>query len=65
MLSDSAVVVERNKKKYALVGLCVFNDISSEILESNFGLIDIHKSRTVYEITDEKKYMLAKIKYGI
>ncbi len=65
MFSDEAILLEIDGKKYAFLNLCTFRDIDNKTLESNFGLIDIIKTKSVYEIKDEKKYMLAKIKYGI
>jgi hypothetical protein len=68
-LSDEILVIEANGKKYAALSLVMFSDIPIEkrieIVESHFGLKDIHKTKSLYEIVDEKKLLLAKIKYGI
>jgi hypothetical protein len=65
-----------NGKQYALVPLCTFHDIPSvnnqfgykfrsEVIEEQYGLRDIVYTLNLFEITDPKKIMLAKIKYGI
>lgn len=70
----TAVEVTIDGKNYAFLPICVFDDIpvgieakefKYEAIETKFGLRDMFASKTVYEITDMKKYMLAKIKYGI
>ena len=66
---NEALIVEKDGRKYALLPLCTFNDIptkdrDNQILEQ-FGLRDLICSKSLYEIVDEKKMMLAKIKYEI
>jgi len=67
--SQEILIIEANGKKYAAVGLITFHDIPienrNETILNNFGLKDIYRSASLYEIVDEKKMMLAKIKYGI
>jgi hypothetical protein len=69
IFSNEAIFVEKNGKKYALLPLCIFHDIASKskdtALVEQFGLKDICCSKSLYEIVDEKKLILAKIKYGI
>lgn len=66
---EEADVLEKNGKKYALLPLCIFHDIPIESRDftviNQFGLIDTYESKSLYEITDEKKFMLAKIKYNV
>ena len=56
-------------KQYALIPLCLFHDIDDmlrhDIVEKQFGLMDTFSSMNIYEITDPKKVMLMKIKYGV
>lgn len=59
-------------KNYALVPLCTFHDIEptadkfrSEIVKETFGMLDKNFTFSVFEITDPKKVMLARIKYGM
>ena len=66
---NEMIIVEKNGKKYALLPLTMFHDmqVANRDLEimKQFGLRDTICSKSLYEITDEKKLMLAKIKYGI
>jgi hypothetical protein len=66
---NEMIIVEKNGKTYALLPLTIFHDmpVANRDLEirKQFGLRDIVCSKSLYEITDEKKLMLAKIKYGI
>jgi hypothetical protein len=69
MHRNEAVIVEKDGRKYAFLPLCTFNDIPTndrdkQILEQ-FGLKDLICSKSLYEIVDEKKLMMAKIKYEI
>jgi hypothetical protein len=69
MYSKEAVIVEKNGKKYAFLPLTIFHDMpetdrDKQILEQ-FGLRDLICSKSVYEIVDEKKLMMARIKYEI
>jgi len=56
-------------KEYALIPLCFFHDIDTQIrhdvIENQFGLMDTFSSQSLYEITDRKKLMMLKIKYGV
>lgn len=66
---NEIITFEKNGKTYALLPLTMFHDLpvvnrDLEILKQ-FGLRDTICSKSLYEITDEKKLMLAKIKYGI
>jgi len=67
--SNEGIFIEKNGKKYVLLPLCIFHDIPSkdryEAILNQFGLKDAHSSKTLYEIVDEKKLILANIKYGI
>ena len=67
--SEEILILESNGKKYAAVSLIMFHDIPlesrHETVLKNFGLKDIYRAKSLYEIVDEKKMMLAKIKYGI
>ena len=69
IFSNEAIFVETNGKKYALLPLCIFHDIPTEnrytALVEQFGLKDACCSKSLYEIVDEKKLILANIKYGI
>lgn len=68
-----AVEVTIDGKEYAILPLCSFPDIKSGVdyksksdaVEDKFGLTDLFSARSLYEITNKRKYMLAKIKYGI
>ena len=66
---EEAVILEKNGKKYALLPLCIFHDLPTRDrhldIKKQFGLVDIHETKTVYEIVDESKFMLAKIKYNV
>jgi hypothetical protein len=69
MHRNEAVIVEKDGRKYAFLPLTIFNDMpikdrDEKILEQ-FGLKDLICSKSLYEIVDEKKLMLAKIKYEI
>jgi hypothetical protein len=77
-LRDKLIEITIGEKQYALVPLCTFNDIQaitedknrvyvfqSQIIEERFGLKDMVNTVQLYEVTDHKKVMLAKIKYGI
>jgi hypothetical protein len=67
--SNEAIIIEKNEKKYALLPLCLFHDIETidrnTTLMNQFGLKDMTCSKSLYEIVDEKKLILANIKYGI
>jgi hypothetical protein len=67
--SNDAIFVEKGGKTYALLPLTIFHDMPSKNRETEllkqFGLKDACCSKSLYEITDEKKFILAKIKYGI
>jgi hypothetical protein len=59
-------------KEYALVPLCTFDDMTkldffdrNKAIEDRFGLKDTICSFNLYEVSDPKKVMMAKIKYGI
>ena len=56
-------------KTFALVPLCMFHDMPSEDrserIKEQFGLIDHLYSYNLFEITDRKKLMMLKLKYGI
>ena len=56
-------------KPFALVPLCMFHDMPSENrserIKEQFGLIDQYFSYSLFEITDRKKLMMLKLKYGI
>ena len=69
IFSNEAIFVEKNGKKYALLPLCIFHDMPSKdryaAILNQFGLIDACCSKSLYEIVDEKKLILANIKYGI
>lgn len=69
IFSNEAIFIEQNGKKYALLPLCIFHDIPSKnrdtALVDQFGLKDMCCSKSLYEIVDEKKLILANIKYGI
>ena len=68
-----AMEVKINKTTYVFVPICTFDDLPieesgvhrSSIIENSFGLRDLFSTRDVYEVVDRKKFMLAKIKYGI
>lgn len=64
-----ALFVEHKGKKYIILPLCLFHDISTEtrnsVIMKQFGLKDICTTRSLYEITDERKLMLLKIKYNV
>lgn len=64
-----AIVLENNGKKYAFLPLCIFHDLSLETRDSDiynqFGLVNFYETKSMYEIIDEKKFMLAKIKYDL
>lgn len=73
---DNLIEVTIEGKQYALVPLTVFNEIrtintenefkfKSDIVEERFGLKDTFTCFNIYEITDPKKIMMAKIKYGV
>ena len=73
-LSNKLIEVVIDGKLYALVPLCTFHDIPdsyetmefrSTKVENQFGLRDTINTMNLYEVTDPKKVMLAKIKYGI
>ncbi len=69
MYRNEAVIVEKDGRKYALLPLTIFHDMpimdkDKQILEQ-FGLRDLICSKSLYEIVDEKKLMMAKIKYEI
>jgi hypothetical protein len=77
-LRDKLIEFTIGEKQYALIPLCTFNDIQaisedkkhvyifqSQIIEEQFGLKDMINTVQLYEITDHKKVMMAKIKYGI
>jgi len=65
--TDSIEIIV-NGKHYALLPLCSFHDLPTEFrhnqIECIYGLKDIFASKNVYEVVDDKKYMLCKIKYG-
>jgi hypothetical protein len=56
-------------KEYALIPLCLFHDIAGDlrhdVVANQFGLMDTYASKSLYEITDRKKLMMLKIKYGV
>lgn len=56
-------------KPFALVPLCMFHDMPIEdrtrMIKEQFGLIDHYCSYDLFEITDQKKLMMLKLKYGI
>lgn len=74
---DKLIEITIGEKQYALVPLCTFHDIKSvtdakyvlkfqsQIIEEQFGLKDLTNTMNLFEITDPKKIMMAKIKYGI
>lgn len=66
---DESVVFEKNGEKFALLPLCIFHDIPSEergsVIKNQFGVADIYKTKSLYRIVDEKKFMLLKIKYNV
>lgn len=66
---EEPMIVESNGKKYIGVHLTMFHDLPTEskyeTLLNNFGLKEVYVSKKFYEIVDEKKFMLTKIKYGI
>jgi len=69
---DEAIEITIGEKQYTMLPLCTFDDVKSEVhafkfekIENSFGLRELHNTRELYEIVDQKKYMLAKIKYGI
>jgi len=77
-LRDKLIEITIGEKQYALIPLCTFHDIASitkdknnvyifqsQIIEEQFGLKDMLNTVQLYEITDHKKIMMAKIKYGI
>jgi hypothetical protein len=75
-LRDKMIEITIGEKQYALLPLCAFQDIKStdnngifkfktEIIEEQFGLKDTMNTMSIFEITDLKKIIMAKIKYGI
>jgi hypothetical protein len=77
-IRDKLVEITIGEKQYALIPLCTFSDVKpitedkknvyifqSQIIEEQFGLKDMMNTVHLYEITDHKKVMMAKIKYGI
>lgn len=63
--------VTHNGKTYVFVPLCTFHEDpdntvqSTQDTESRYGLKDNYRTHTMYEITDEQKWFLAKIKLGL
>ena len=63
--------VHQNGKRYVFIPLCTFhgdpdNSVqSASDTESRYGLKDAYNTHNMYEITDEKKWFLAKIKLGL
>lgn len=73
-LREKMIEITVGEKHYALLPLCSFHDIESfseggewrgTVVENQFGLRDLNATVNVYEITDPKKVMMAKIKYGM
>jgi hypothetical protein len=66
---EEAIILEKNNRKYALLPLCIFHDMPTRDRHSDitkqFGIVDIYETKSVYEIIDESKFMLAKIKYNV
>lgn len=67
--SDQITIAEIQGKKYALVSLCTFHDINSiersETIKKLYGLKDMYKTVSLYEIEDERKLVFMKLKYSI
>jgi hypothetical protein len=70
MNPEESIETTSEGKNYVLLRICFFRNHSNEPLTNDevremYGLKDALQTRTVFEIEDESKYMLAKIKYGI
>lgn len=62
---DNVLIHEANGTKFLFVPLTMFHDLTASERLSQLGIIDNLTTKSVYKVVDEKKFMLAKIKYGI
>lgn len=64
---DEVIEIKIDDKQYALVPLCKFRDMPdsrSESVKDQFGLKDLYRTFNLYEVTDPKKMIMLKLKYG-
>jgi hypothetical protein len=66
-MDNQIIEITVEGKNYALVPLCTFHDLPTEDRDKNvveqFGLKEAYKTLSLFEIVDERKMMMAKLKY--